>query len=312
MRVAWLAPHASGRPEPYDDTALVIRALRARHAIVPIDEPHAHDFVWQHAREPFELCVFELGGTSAHQFVVPYAMHFPGVVILRGLPRHDRALQAARLVVVPHEPVAQALADDYPAARVRTLTPGVEPLPHDAPPVVNALRWPPDGTALSYAISAFAARRAVIVFDGPETADWPSLDPQNWELRNSEFGARTSKVALRSSEDEFPVPRSQFRVPEPICVSIDPRDEAHSLRLALRRLEQDASLRERLGNAAQAWWRANATVQLAADGLDALMNEARTLADPPRCDVDDDMRLAKRILDDFGLRLSTIGLEPPQ
>ena len=34
---------------------------------------------------------------------------------------------------------------------------------------------------MTYAISGFAARSAVIVFDSPETADWPSLDPQNWE-----------------------------------------------------------------------------------------------------------------------------------
>ena len=279
MRLAWFSPSAAGPAGPSDDTALLIRALSQQHAIDIIDASRAHDFVWQHARRPWDLCVFELGGTAAHRFIAPYAVHYPGIVLLRGVPRYDRALQMSRLVVVPHEPVAQAVADDYPGVRVRTLAPGVEPLT-DGGDVIVALHWPPDGAALTYAIAGFAARRAVIVFDGPETADWPSLDPQNWEVRGL----------------------APNRGQTPICVSIDPRDEAHSLRLALRRLEHDAALRERLGLAAHAWWREHATVALAAAGFEKLLDEARSLPDTTPVSPDTGMDLATRILADFGLR----------
>jgi hypothetical protein len=277
MRLAWFSAAPRNTPGPSDDTALLVRAVATHHEIDAIDESRAHDFVWRHAREPFDLCVFELGGAPAHDFIAPYAVHYPGLVMLRGIPRHDRAVQAARMVVVPHEPVRQAIADDYPGVRVRTLTPGVEPLPADAPAVISALTWPPDGAALTYAMAGFAAARAVIVFDGPQTADWPSLDPQTWHLR--------------AHRGQIPI--------SPICVSIDPRDEAHSLRLALRRLDGDAALRQRLGAAAQAWWREHATVDRAARGFETLLEEARALPDPTVLHAEDGMGLARRILSEF-------------
>ena len=286
MRLAWFSTTALDIAGPADDTALLVRALRARHRIEVIDESRAHDFVWQHPRHPFDLCVFELGGTPAHEFVAPYAVHYPGLVLLRGVPRHGRALQASRLVVVPHEPVAEALADDYPGVRVRTLAPGVNPLPADAAPVITALNWPPDGAALTHAMAGFAAGRAVIVFDSPETADWPSLDPQNWE------------------------PRAPLERRAAICVSIDPRDEAHSLRLALRRLDGDPALRGRIGAAAQSWWREHATVELAAIGFEALLQEARDAPDPAGVDADDGTCLARGILEEFDFGRCALGLGP--
>jgi hypothetical protein len=39
-----------------------------------------------------------------------------------------------------------------------------------------------------------------------------------------------------------------------VAVAIDILDEAHSLRLAMRRLGADAALRDALGSAAQAYW----------------------------------------------------------
>lgn len=282
MRLAWFAATPLDAAGPADDTALLVRSLRSTHAVEVIDASRAHEFVWRHARDPFDLCVFELGGTAAHAFIAPYAVHYSGLVLLRGVPRHDRALEAARLVVVPHEPVARAIADDHPHARVRTLVPGVEPLPGDTPPVVTALRWPPDGAALTHAIAGFAARRAVIVFDTPETADWPSLDPQTWQPRH--------------------------RTGDPICVSIDPRDEAHSLRLAIRRLERDAPLRERLGGAAHAWWHQQATVDRATAGFERLLEEARQLTGSATIGAEDGRSLARRILDDFGLTPEGVGL----
>jgi hypothetical protein len=293
MRIAWFVPCSTEPPGPVDDTALLIRALRPRHAIIVFDASRAHDFVWQQARDPFDLSVFELGGTPAHRFIAPYAVHYPGLVMLRGVPRHDHALQSSRLVVVPHDPVAQALADDYPGVRIRTLAPGVEPLPADAPAVIAALNWPPDGAALTYAMAGFAAGRAVIVFDGPETADWPSLDPQNWQLR----GLTPMVAGLNLASAETWHHRGQT----PICVSIDPRDEAHSLRLALRRLDTDAELRARLGAGAHAWWREHGTVELAVGGFESLMQEARSIRAPATVVGDDGTGLARRILSECGM-----------
>ena len=54
------------------------------------------------------------------------------------------------------------------------------------------------------------------------TAGWPALDPQTWQ------------------------PRGWTGQP-PVVVSVDPRDEEHSLSLALRRLASDAALRDALG-----------------------------------------------------------------
>ena len=285
MRLAWFRPSpapSAGRahpstvdaPRPDDDTSLLMAALGTRHAVELIDAPRAHEFVWRHPRGAFDLCVYELGGSPAHEFVAAYAAHYPGVALLRGILRHDQALRSSRVVVVPHDPVAQALADDYPGVRIRTVVPGVEPLADSAPPVVEALRWPPDGAALTSALAGFAAARAVIVFDSPETADWPSLDPQSWRRRSPA---------------------------EPICVTIDPRDEAHSLGLARRRLAADPALRTRLGAAARAWWRGHATVEAAAARFDTILEEARTLPDPPAAaQADDGTAKARRILREFG------------
>jgi hypothetical protein len=41
---------------------------------------------------------------------------------------------------------------------------------------------------------------------------------------------------------------------------VDPRDEEHSLVVALRRLADDPQLRTRLGAAARAWWLRHGTV----------------------------------------------------
>lgn len=287
MRLAWFRPAvlADAAPAPHDDTALLIRALRARHTVEVVDATRAHAFVWRHARTPFDLCIHELGGTPAHEFVSAYAAHYPGIALLRGLPRHDAVLLASRIVVVPHEAVAEALADDYPGARIRTIVPGVEALPDEGGAVLEALRWPPNAAALTHALAGFAAGRAVVVFDSPETADWPSLDPRDWRPR-----APLERVAGAT-------PRR-----DPICVSIDPRDEAHSLQLARRRLADDPALRQRLGAAAQGWWRAHATVDNAAARFEMLLDEARALPPPDAAaHADDGGGIARAILKEFGL-----------
>jgi hypothetical protein len=94
--------------------------------------------------------------------------------------------------------------------------------------VLVCLPWPDvDGTR-SAAEPAMAAGKAVIVLETTATAHWPAFDPQTWG------------------------PRPPALVP-PVVVSLDVRDEEHSLLLAVQRLTADAALRARLGEAARAW-----------------------------------------------------------
>ena len=94
--------------------------------------------------------------------------------------------------------------------------------------VIVSLAWPAPGDGHTPALAAMAARKPVIVLETTLTAEWPALDPQTWGPRG-------------------------FTSDAPIVVSLDPRDEEHSLVLAIQRLASDASLRTRLAEAAYAW-----------------------------------------------------------
>ena len=150
--------------------------------------------------------------------------------------------------------------------------------------VVVALRWPLQGRPLVSAFRALARGKPTIVAETYSTAGWPALDPQTWRVRDQ---ARTPE--------------------EPVVVSVDPRDEEHSLVLALRRLATDERLRADLGRAAHAWWAAHATLEDAANSWLAVLNDASTLSVPGRPDgwpahLDaDGSRLTRRILADCGV-----------
>jgi len=51
----------------------------------------AQDFVWRHARHPYDLNVYQLGNSSVHDFTWPYLFRWPGLVVL-----HDICLHHAR------------------------------------------------------------------------------------------------------------------------------------------------------------------------------------------------------------------------
>jgi hypothetical protein len=122
--------------------------------------------------------------------------------------------------------------------------------------ILIATIWPP-ADELTAALAGMAAGRAVIVLETENTAGWPALDPQTWQ------------------------PRGWTGQP-PIVVSVDPRDEEHSLSLALRRLASDAALRQTLGSAAHDWWRQHATLDHAVRAWRSILAEAATLTPPPR------------------------------
>ena len=126
----------------------------------------------------------------------------------------------------------------------------------DEADVALFLPWLPSDD-LTPAIAALAAGRPLVAFETPATAAWPVLDPQTWLMRGIDVSD------------------------PPIAVTIDPRDESHSLALALRRLATDPTLRDELGRSAHEWWRRHATVAHAVDAWSAIVQEAAALA-PPR------------------------------
>ena len=303
MRVAWLRPAARSPVEARLQAALGDELAR-RCTVDAFDERTAHDFVWQHDRQPYDLCLYQIGGGPSTAFTRAYLGHVPGVVILRGGGVEDDVISAARMILVADAPTAESVAADHPHLPVRML-PIAAPSP--SPPagsstaaareariavlaasspvvvtgavsraresgatvrlvevnddvdraiadadIVMAMRWPPFAP-LTDAALAMAAGKAVVVFECGATAGWPALDPQTWQ------------------------PRGYGVIAPPIAVSIDPRDEEHSLMLAIRRLAADPALRASLGTAARAWW-----MQQTAAAWDRLLDDAVKAPVPDR------------------------------
>lgn len=217
-------------------------------------------------------------------------------------PMLRAAVSASRLVVVRDEARAAQLTLEHPDARIRYVPIGVDglrmtqtaspalrcavhgagrlatamraarraadagiPIEVSAGPgdgrwadcdVVLALTWPATGESLMPAVAAMADGIPVVVLETEATAGWPALDPQTWR------------------------PRGAASDGPPLVISIDPRDEEHSLMLALRRLAADRPLRRTLAAAAHDWWRSHATPAHAANGWEEVIQEAVD-ADPP-------------------------------
>ena len=361
MNIAWFRPTIPDASDPLDDTTALIDELRSTHAIDVIVEAGAHDFVWRHFQRPWDLCVYELDNTSAHQFEWAYLLNYAGVVMLKSPVAHNSwgatlsregrldeymagfrfeeakappevrlPLFASRCVVVPHRSLAESLQEEYPEARVRYAHMGVQRVQgvqgvreqvifglldrsrrdvverafqraRDAGANIDllkddsaarilaecdavvALTWPPFETPLTPALAGMAAGRPVVAMEIEATAHWPALDPQTWR------------------------PRGLGSTAAPVAVTIEPRDEEHSLMLAMRRLATDLPLREQLGHAAYTWWQAHATPAHAAAAWNPILEEAGSLAPPlrpsdwPKHLGADGTELARAILNEFGL-----------
>ncbi len=51
----------------------------------------AHDFVWRQARQAYDLPIYQVGNSRAHECIWPYLFQFPGLVVM-----HDARLHHAR------------------------------------------------------------------------------------------------------------------------------------------------------------------------------------------------------------------------
>jgi hypothetical protein len=281
MRLAWFR---AARPEPrnpLDEAAPIIARLAAAHQIDIITEDAAHDFVWKHFRDPYDVCVYELANTPAHAYMRGYLNHAPGILAPRGLgvdPLNAQSptpsgqsstptvhsVQGRGLVlgVAGGDTALVARAVDRARASeamVEVVTGDITDVLAGAD-VVAALEWPPVRGAPTAALLAMAAGKAVVVHDVEGTAGWPALDPQTWQPRDTWLPPSGGSP--------------------PIVISLDPRDDEHSLVLALKRLAADAELRRALGVRAHAWWRQNATLDHAVAAWATLLADAA--AAPPK------------------------------
>ena len=183
---------------------------------------------------------------------------------------------------------------DRAAARARdagtgiTVVAGMEDVRQDD--VVVALEWPPTGGPPPEALRAMAAGLPTIVLETESVAAWPTLDAQTWQRRGYVDAA-------------------------PIAISIDPRDEEHSLMLAMRRLATDAALRGSLGAAAGAWAREHADLRTVATEWRRILREATQLtsmvspAELPSHLVDDGTGTARAILGEVGASVDFLAQE---
>ena len=338
MKLAWFRPTLPTptpmRDSPLDETALAIVEIGQTHEIEIVTPARAHDFVWRQFRAPYDLCVYELG-TWPELRLLPYALHYPGVMVMpeasfesREAPLCRRACAGAHMLIARDEAVADHLADQYPDVPVRHVPLGIGPADPSAKRSVTpaaavrvgvignrsvaeaavqrareagaqlelmdgtaveaiaqaeiliVLSWP-GGESLTGALAGMAAGRPVIVFEMETTAGWPALDPQTWQLRGA------------------------LAVGPPIVISIDPRDEQHSLVMALRRLAGDLDLRQSLAAAAHDWWRTHATHAHAMAGWHHVLQQAAALprrrpAPAVAASVDDGTAVARAILSEMG------------
>ena len=100
-RLAWFSPMPPTRSGVATCSADLVRGLSgsfqidvfvdaSRHAPAP-GTRSAHDFVWLHQQNPYDLIVYQMGNASVHQYMWPYLFRYPGLTVL-----HDAHLHHAR------------------------------------------------------------------------------------------------------------------------------------------------------------------------------------------------------------------------
>jgi glycosyltransferase involved in cell wall biosynthesis len=104
MRLAWFSPLPPARSGIATDNADLLALLDRDFRIDRFVDRSAHDFVWMHRREPYDLVVYQLGNSPAHDYIWAYLAAFPGLVVV-----HDPTLHHARA----RQLLSAGRADDY-------------------------------------------------------------------------------------------------------------------------------------------------------------------------------------------------------
>lgn len=254
----------------FSDWDLAGAPILASRVTVVADAHAAARLQRRYASAPIRHAPLGLGSDPLHDSTQPLESSREGGLTLVG------SLDGSR-----NGPIRRAVARAREAgARLELMTDASPDRVLDEADVIVAMSWPPADEA-TLAMAGMAAGRAVVVFEAAHTAGWPALDPQTWQ------------------------PRGWTRE-RPVVVSVDPRDEEHSLSLALRRLANDSSLRHALGTSAHEWWNEHATVDHAARAWRSILDDAVTLTPPqrpanwPRHLTADGTERARELLSEFG------------
>jgi hypothetical protein len=127
MRLAWFSPFPPERSGIATYSAEIVPLLSSVHDVDRIPESGAHDFVWRHRRDPYDLVVYQLGNAPCHDYMWAYLTAFPGLVVL-----HDARLHHARarrlLKDRRYDDYRRELAYDHPDARTEVAEYAVEGL----------------------------------------------------------------------------------------------------------------------------------------------------------------------------------------
>jgi glycosyltransferase involved in cell wall biosynthesis len=109
MRVAWFSPLPPATSGIAAYSAEVLPLIAARGVdIDAFTESNAHDFVWRHRQNAYDVPVFQLGNAACHDFIWAYLFRYPGLVVL-----HDAQLHQARALYLTKR--WQPRRDDYVA-----------------------------------------------------------------------------------------------------------------------------------------------------------------------------------------------------
>jgi glycosyltransferase involved in cell wall biosynthesis len=139
MRIAWFSPLPPSRSGIAAYSAEVLACLTGHEIEAFVDDTAgrdaasritsvpgavirgAHEFVWRRARHPYDIVVYHVGNDASHDYLWPYMVRYPGLVVL-----HDAQLHQARAQAL----IRQRREGDY-AAEFRYCYPGVSPLVAD-------------------------------------------------------------------------------------------------------------------------------------------------------------------------------------
>jgi glycosyltransferase involved in cell wall biosynthesis len=90
-RLAWFSPLPPVRSGIATYTTEVVPLVSGKYSIDLFPEASAFEFLWKHLHQPYDLIVYQLGNASCHDYMWPYLVRYPGLLVL-----HDAQLHQAR------------------------------------------------------------------------------------------------------------------------------------------------------------------------------------------------------------------------
>jgi glycosyltransferase involved in cell wall biosynthesis len=119
MRIAWFSPLPPDRSGIAAYTAEVTPLLAPHLRALDLYTADRHDFPWRHRRDPYDLTVYQLGNSEAHDFMWAYLFRYPGLLVLHDAQVHQaRALWLLRRLAPRLDDYLAELAANHPDAPV--------------------------------------------------------------------------------------------------------------------------------------------------------------------------------------------------